>query len=224
MRGTTEFVYNDAHYRMWNSPDKIGRAFREGKIYERPLLEWVKDQRFRGTAVDVGANIGNHTLWMAAVCGLSVIAFEPVLPHVVRANVALNPHLHSRVQVFEFGLGSARGEFHHKSKGVLQPGRSDQTTDEVVDIYPMDSLVSPRGISFIKIDVEGMEVDVLKGAQKVLQISRPVLAVEEWEERTTEEVRSLLSPLGYDRVRTFGGRGRAPMAIWRSGERDLEKV
>lgn len=215
MRGTTEFVYGDAHYRMWNSPDKIGRAFREGKLYERPLLEWIREQRFKGIAVDVGANIGNHTLWMAAVCGLKVIAFEPVMPHVVRANVALNPHLHSRVQVFEYGLGSAEGEFHHTGKGVLRPGLSDQTTDEIAAVYPMDKLVPHEGVAFIKIDVEGMEVDVLKGSQKVLQTSHPALAIEEWESQTTKAVQAILSPLGYARGTVFGGRGRAPMAIWR---------
>lgn len=215
MIGTTEFLYNNAHYRMWNSPDKIGRMFRTGNIYERPLLEWVKAQRFRGVAVDVGANIGNHTLWMAAVCGLKVYAFEPVLPHVVRANVALNPHLHSKIVVFEYGLGSTAGTFHHTGKGVLQPGQSDQSTDEVVEVRLMDDLVPRASVAFIKIDVEGMEVDVLRGAQAVLQSSRPVLAIEEWEQETTESVRSLLAPLGYARVAAFGGRGRAPMGIWR---------
>lgn len=210
--GTAWHTWHGSTYGMWASPDKIGRMFAQGQLYEAALLEWVWGQKFTGSTIDVGANIGNHTLWFAKVCGLNVVAFEPVLPHVIRANVHLNL-LEDQVRVEEYGLGDEEAEYHHTSKGVLCRGPSDQSTDERLIVRPLD-MFQIENPAFIKIDVEGMEIAVLRGGMQTISEYRPTLAVEEWEVATTAEIQLLLSPLGYRRVRQFGGKGRAPMGIW----------
>jgi FkbM family methyltransferase len=210
--GVSTVTVHGVTFGMWTSPDKIGRMFSEGNIYELPLLEWIREQKFSGTAIDVGANIGNHTLWMAAVCGLRVEAFEPVLPHVINANVQLN-RLRNQVTVYPVGLGSVAGEYHHVSKGVLKVGKSDQTTDERVTVGVLDAYAF-HNVALIKIDVEGMEVDVLAGGMFTIGREKPVVVTEEWSKQTTRRIAALLGPLGYTRKHGFGGRGRAPMGIW----------
>lgn len=204
-----------ATYRMWYSPDKIGRAFASGSLYERPFLDWIYEQQFTGTALDVGANIGNHSLWMHFVCNLDVVAFEPVIPHVVRANAHLNGVLNRGVWVYDFALGDVPGVGYHVAKGEISRGKSKQSTDETFEIKRLDSLDMPHDISFIKIDVEGHEPNVLAGGVQLIQAQRPVIATEEWTPLASKKVGDILRPLGYRPAETFGGKGRAPMVCWR---------
>jgi FkbM family methyltransferase len=199
-------------YRMWYSPDKIGRSFASGTIYERPLLEWIRDQNFQGAALDVGANIGNHALWMKYICGLDVVAFEPVLPHVIRANDALNG---GYIDVRDYALGDVPSTAHHKGKGVITPGTSNESTDESFEIKRLDDIPLPDHVAFCKIDVEGFEPNVLRGGVQFLREHKPVLAVEQWGPAASAEVAKVLRPLGYVEREKFGGRGRAPMQVWR---------
>lgn len=203
-------------YEMWYSPDKIGRAFASGKLYERPFLDWIYAQNFQGTALDVGANIGNHTLWMHLACRLNVVAFEPVLPHVVRANALINGAWDDGIEVRDYALGDATGVGFHRAKGVVHQGESLQSTDESFQIKRLDDVDLPSDVAFVKVDVESFEPAVLRGGVQFLAQQRPVLAVEENTSEATREVSDVLLPLGYFRGQTFGGkRGQATVAIWR---------
>lgn len=212
--GVSTRTEGEVTYGMWTSPDKIGRIFAAGGLYESPMLDWIHQQGFSGIALDVGANIGNHTLWMAAVCGLTVHAFEPVMPHVVNANIELND-LWDRVTVHAVGLGATVGKYHHVAKGVLKAGISGQSTDEITEVTTMDSF-GFRNVSLIKIDVEGMELAVLKGGIRTIEREKPVILIEEWKQRNSAENGALLGPMGYRRVHQFGGKGKAPVGVWKA--------
>jgi len=205
---------HDVEYEMYYSPCKIGRHFAAGTLYELSMLEWIYERKIpeNAIALDVGANIGNHTLWMAAVCGLQIHAFEPVMPHAVYANVVLNS-LNHVVTVWPCGLGSEPGKFYHEGKGVLKPGQSKQSTDEAFEILRLDDL-GIEDVALMKIDVEGMELDVLKGGLATIERDRPVILTEEWEMSTTNAIQRLIGRFGYRRVHGFGGRGRAPVGVW----------
>lgn len=211
--GTSWQTHHGVEYGMWSSPDKIGRHFAEGRLYEQPLLEWIYEQDFDGLAIDIGANIGNHALWMGLVCGLETVAFEPVIPHVLRANVHLNQRLGMDVEVEPYGVGHRPGHYYHAGKGELKPGRSKESTDETLQIVTLDSY-NFAGVSFIKIDVEGMEESVLLSAVNTLRRCRPVLAIEAWTDAELRRQMKVLHPLGYATGKSFGGRGRAPMNVW----------
>ena len=133
-----------------------------------------------GVAVDVGAHIGNHTLWMAAICGLDVVAIEPNPQSVafLRENVALNG-LGARVRVLQMAAGAVPGRgampripawntglgrVHHDPKGPVQVGT-------------IDGLALPA-VAVMKIDVEGAEVAVLEGARDTVARCRPLIYVE----------------------------------------------
>ena len=134
--------------------------------------------------VEVGANIGSLTVPLARIVGPAgrVHAIEPQRPmfQMLCANLALNDlhNVHARQQ----GLGAAAGVLWVSTPqtgaianfgGIpLQP-----SGQEKVDIVTLDSLGLDR-IDLIKIDVEGMEEQVLRGGVETIRRLRPKLYVE----------------------------------------------
>jgi FkbM family methyltransferase len=166
----------------------IGKLIAEGHPYERPLLEHIYRQGFSGVAVDVGANIGNHSLWFAAVCGLPVVAFEPVTHKELRRNVEGYD-----VSVQPVALGAKPGRARHVGDWRLKPGGD-------LPVVTLDSF-GLMGVAFIKIDVEGMEPDVLAGTSDLLSREHPVIYAETWGDDATARVRKVLAPHGYRRTK-----------------------
>jgi FkbM family methyltransferase len=206
-------------YRIYESPglgpahktNLITRTVRTGVPHEAELLEHAYRQKLRGTAVDVGANVGNHTLWFAAVCGLNVVAFEPIVHRELVANVELN-RLVDRIRIEPVALGATGSKAAHFGKGRLRTGNG-QIPVRTLDSYQLDD------VSVIKIDVEGMEPDVLRGGIETIHRCRPVIYAEELHVVTHERIKSVLAPLRYGVSKRFTfprSRGRTvDMAEWR---------
>jgi FkbM family methyltransferase len=139
------------------------------------------------TVVDAGANIGSHTVSLAMLAGsLGIVhAFEPqrALFQVMCANVALNGHYN--VFPHQAGLGADAGVLHIPPVDYTDPrianfagiGLSDDNKGETVPIVTLDDLSLER-LDFFKMDVEGMEQEVLAGGRRTIERHRPVLFVE----------------------------------------------
>jgi FkbM family methyltransferase len=174
--------------------------------YELPMLE---DMRTRLSAddlvVDAGANIGNHTMYLAAVVGCRVVAFEPnaKLAEALRASLALNA-LDGKVDVRELGLGkhAGRGQFAKNIPDNL--GAQSITGGEgPLEIAPLDSIDFPAQVKAVKIDVEGMELDVLKGAAGLIQRDRPIVYVECADQVSFRQVHQWMAAENYGYWDTF---------------------
>jgi FkbM family methyltransferase len=140
-------------------------------------------------ALDIGANIGVFTVYLATAVGPSgrVYAFEPqrTLYHVLCGNLALNAL--GNVTAVHGALGSRPDSIfvpaidYAKAGNFggleLAPYREGACAGESVSVSTLDSL-SLAQCNFIKIDVEGMERDVLAGATQTLVRCRPLLYVE----------------------------------------------
>ena len=134
------------------------------------------------TVVDAGAHIGVHTVGFAELVGPSgqVFAFEPqrALYHLLCGNLALNGY--SRVSAFQAGLASTARSITVAATEVSESldGASGAQTQarEQVPTAPLDSFGLVQ-CHFIKVDVDGMELDVLKGATETLVKHHPVLYV-----------------------------------------------
>lgn len=187
---------------------KIAAHIRSGVPYEQPLLEHIYRAGYEGVAVDAGANIGNHTLWLAAMCRLNVVAFEPVKHADLSRNLDLNPHIAGKVTVHPVALGATTGTASHVSKGRLDPD-SGTLPVRPLDAYGLD------GVRIIKIDVEGMEPQVLQGAEVTIRRSRPVIFAEEWGQPEHADIAAVLEPWGYRMTRTFSSKGSpTPVGRW----------
>jgi len=136
--------------------------------------------------IDVGANIGLYTC-LAANRGKQVIAFEPLNSNldVLYRNISSNNF--SSVEVFPLGLASHSGVerlFGSGTGASLIPGWADSMTDSYhfISVSTLDCILNTRfrGVPLlIKMDVEGLELAVLNGAEQTLQLSpRPTWLVE----------------------------------------------
>ncbi len=155
-------------------------------------------------ALDIGANLGYFTLLMAHCAGPqgSVHAFEPN-PHMqlrLEQNVALNPECAARVKIQKCALGGKKGEAEfycpvngrEGTGGLKDTGRAPVERVIKVEVVTLDEFVAREGIEkigFIKMDIEGGELDVLRGAADTLARMRPVILFEAYEENT--------APYGY---------------------------
>jgi FkbM family methyltransferase len=165
---------------------KVERIMWTG-IYEAPLIRLLQSLDTRGwTCCDVGANVGAITLALAKFVGPTgkIYSFEPGPPNLsrLRANLSLNCNVANRVQVIEAGVGRIPGElFWAEERG--NPGNAlvGATGSHKIGIITLDEFVRERSISkldFLKIDVEGMELDVMQGGAETLRRFRPMLYFE----------------------------------------------
>ena len=135
--------------------------------------------------VDIGANIGNHTLFYAnELHAGKVISFEAVenIFQILKINVEVN-QLQDRVEIFNCGLSDKSGkaiirDFDPENIG----GTNLQAGGGNITLKTLDEFDLPK-VDFIKIDVEGMEPQVLNGAVKTIEKHRPFLVVESFADK-----------------------------------------
>ncbi|MBQ9479069.1 MAG: FkbM family methyltransferase, partial [Selenomonadaceae bacterium] len=136
--------------------------------------------------VDVGANIGNHTLFFAnELNAAKIIAFEPIAStfKILNFNIRLN-RLDDRVELRNEGLSNRQGR---AAVGVYNPNNTGGTVlneegnDGDISVMTLDAL-NLQSIALLKIDVEGMEMKVLEGALETIKRTRPIVFVEAFPE------------------------------------------
>lgn len=139
------------------------------------------------TFIDIGANIGLMSLHAGhSLNGKGrVVAFEPVQFFFDKLNANINLNKFQNIQTIKKGVGSVATKIPIYLDGgcpsVISTYRDEKGKTEMIDIEPLDDIVKNENITnidFIKIDVEGFEFDVLKGAQKTIVEYKPVLCIE----------------------------------------------
>jgi FkbM family methyltransferase len=191
---------------MFHANDRyIGRSLdMYGEFSELEIALFKQFVRPGMTIIDVGANIGAHTIYFAGAVGPTgrVIAFEPqrVLYQMLCGNVALN--LHNNVVAVHSGLGAISGNIRVPlidysrggNFGGVELGQSEN--GERVPLQRLDSC-GLKSCHFIKIDVEGMEKAVLEGSKSILDEHQPVLYVENDRGEKSAELIEWLLTNGY---------------------------
>jgi len=156
-------------------------------VYERPLQQWLREHVEPGsTCLDVGAAAGYFTVLMAKLAGSdgAVYAFEPSeLCERITYHVELNKRSYTLAPVSAY-----------KRFVVAQSDRSDPSSVSVDDIVQDASL---NRVDIIKIDVDGAEADVLRGAHRTLERFHPHLCVEVHSRDLLDEVQHIGSRYGY---------------------------
>ncbi|MBT6118582.1 MAG: FkbM family methyltransferase [Rhodospirillaceae bacterium] len=196
------FIYNMLDRYVGRSLDRYGE-FSESEIA-------LFDQLLRPgcVAFDVGANIGAHTIWLAGKVGEKgrVVAFEPqrVIHQMLCANLALNgcENVYALWAAAGQTGGSARvPRLDYRAEnnfgGIpLAPANSTDETSEGVPAMRIDDVQVPR-CDLIKIDVEGMEQEVVAGAERIIRKYRPMLYVENDRRDRAEALVGALRSLDY---------------------------
>ena len=161
--------------------------------YEADELAFVRGVLRPGdTAIDVGAHIGFFTIHMAALVGAAgrIYAFEPVAANaeLLERSIAEN-RFHERVVTQRAAVGATSGtatltfprETLNTGGAYVLPGGGTPLAGNLtasVPLVALDDLPIDRPVRFIKMDVEGAEPQVLRGAVRLLERDRPVILSE----------------------------------------------
>jgi len=178
--------------------DGIGTTMVDrGCIYEVDILDYIRLKYPRHQNIlDIGANIGTHTVYFAEYLEHTAIhAFEPqpstfaLLTQNTQGYA--NVHLHNAACSDEIRKASMTpAEGFMSDSGLL-----DSVGD--IDVVRVDSF-GFTDVSFMKIDVEGHEDRVLKGAMETINVCHPVIILEAHAHLQLRDTFDILKPIGYN--------------------------
>lgn len=193
----------------------IDRTIAIESVFEPDTTRLVEEIVRPGMHVlDVGANVGYYTLLLARAVGPSgrVWAFEPTSTFArdLTWHVEHNG-FRDRVVLLPFGLSdrhvSSLISIDDVSATLHWAGESPAPAHESIELRPLDGLVEEIGLSrvdFIKVDVDGHEPHLLRGAQETLRKFQPTMVMELAQHclhvahSDVREVARQLSALGYE--------------------------
>jgi FkbM family methyltransferase len=216
--------------------DYMARVIREtGTFYERDVLEAIRASLRRTpappgkqrTAIDAGAFVGTHSIYFAKFCGCdSVLAFEANAATfaLLQRNIAGNK-LDSVVRPVHAALGERSGHAELIHEVVLGNTGSSKVQFGVgeLPVVALDELPDLDQLALIKVDVEGAELDVLRGALSVIARHRPLLCIEVHAPGHLLAVLRMLAPHGYRIIDCLGfsptylleASTAPPRSVWR---------
>lgn len=200
--GTVVFPANDQY---------VGRSFKEyGEFSELEVDIFRKCVKEGDLVVDIGANVGAHTLALSRIVGSKggVYSLEPQVPifYCLCATIALNGL--DNVMCLNEAVGKERGllyfpfpsaseEYNHGGVSASEIPIEGISQYDVI-CNPLDGWSIPAPVTFIKIDVEGMELEVLQGGMNFIAANKPTLYVECDRPEKLQDLCEELAKQGYD--------------------------
>lgn len=171
-----------------NPHDSIQAHHNVGSFYEVEELELLTRLVPSGAHIlDIGANIGNHSVWFEKILGArSITPIEPQARMV--ALYRTNCQLNGLKTIDERYLGLALGDVNQSGDVRIEQNfnpagaRIEPSATGEIRIRIGDEVLAGDNFDFVKIDVEGAELNVLRGLKKLFARCRPLLFVEVWEE------------------------------------------
>jgi FkbM family methyltransferase len=173
------------------------------------LRKYIKDSGIEiNTIIDVGANIGNHTIYLTKMLGaLHTYSFEPFEPayDTLVDNICLNK-LCFEVSAYNIALGDndmPAKVFYTNSvheKDNIGNTKIMQCPEGDMKVSVLDDINIPNKIDFMKIDVEGFEARVILGAKETILRDKPLIWVESFPENFVM-TNYILETLGYEIVK-----------------------
>jgi FkbM family methyltransferase len=197
------------------------------------VLDWLEDNVSQnGVFFDVGANVGEYSLYASSLMNstLQIYSFEPreISRNHMLATLKLNKI--QNVNLLPFALSDIDGRSFLRQSSIKNPfyGKSRiqnknnsikirkdmknnmfkkiRKIDELVQLRSVDSLIESRMVSppnLIKIDVEGHELQVIKGMADLLSSKYPTTILLEVEKRNFDELQYIMSEFGYTKVEVY---------------------
>ncbi|ATI03997.1 MULTISPECIES: FkbM family methyltransferase [Cycloclasticus] len=183
-------------------------------FYEIELLKYMKFalRKRSGFILDVGANIGNHSVFFGLIMNRKVVCFEanPSVFGILERNLNKN---HVIYEAFNFGLGAEDASFeinetHEGAKDNIGAVKLSKALGGEIRVKPLDKVFNEikfqrDGLVAIKVDIEGMEPAMLKGATGVLKNYRPDLFVEINDDAAMKKIERILFQLDYKKLYSY---------------------
>ena len=174
-------------------------------LYERETTRLLMDMKPK-IFIDIGAHVGRFSIILAKK-GSKVISVEPSKSNFnqLNKNIKLNS-LQDSIIALNVGCSDKKGKetlyFVSQNEGLSSLEKKDNATKETIMVKRLDEIcrelkLSPESISVIKADVEGFELNVLKGAARILRESSPILVIEITDKGRERKIREFLDKFGF---------------------------
>ena len=130
------------------------------------------------TVIDAGANFGWYSIHFAQLVGQNgnVFSFEPIPETYEELNSNIKLNSCQNIKAFDFALGNKDGTISLVASEFLKYSKRIQTTMRKLDDVIKEQKINK--VDFIKADIEGGELNMLKGAEKLLEYFRPKILIE----------------------------------------------
>jgi FkbM family methyltransferase len=172
------------------------------------LFEYIKPGQ---TVLEAGANNGTETVLLSRLVGSTgkVIAFEPVkhIYQTLQLNLSINHCTNVLTEQMALGESDEQLYFNVLSEDFCNQGMASKYDEKSADAKVLVQQTSVdlwlnknniRNIDFIKMDIQGAEIELLKGAQYIIQKSKPIIFTEATEDfLSIKKLFDALSELGY---------------------------
>jgi FkbM family methyltransferase len=158
-------------------------------FYELDILQSLdKILNENSIVIDIGANVGNHTVYWGKITNVKKIYFfEPIKStfNILSKNIEIN-YLSEKVKLYNIGLSDivTKGKIEKYSTdniGATMISKADEGDIELNKLDNIKEIIEEPRIDFVKIDVEGAEKDVLSGAIQFFNKYKPIVFIESFE-------------------------------------------
>jgi FkbM family methyltransferase len=181
----------------------------ELSILNNEVFGYIKKRDIKpgDIVIDCGAYSGVFSIYANKKSGSSgkVLAFEPDKKNssILKKNILLNKC--EKIKVIELGVFSEKNVLHFKQEGA--GSKIEKNGDSKIKVVDLDSelkrlKIPYEKISFIKIDIEGAEIEAIDGMRKLLAKGKPFLAIATYHirdgEKTYKKVEAKLKRFGYN--------------------------
>jgi len=195
--------------------DMMGRgSVGEGKKWEPHILEFTKffKNNFKlSNIIDVGANFGYHTLFFSKEASKDVFSFEPQPQNLQLLKNNIKNNNISNVKIFPFAVSDNENPIYipviDDNTTITNMGditlQNNKTNNNVKVVSVLLDRIPIFEIDLIKIDVQGWELNVLRGATNTIKRDKPILLIEFEIDQfvktntTCEQVANFIRELGY---------------------------
>jgi FkbM family methyltransferase len=186
--GFRKFYLEDISFDIFLNPtnEAVDHTIAAQGSFEPGILKLIrKELKNTDTFLDIGANIGQHSLYASHFCK-KVISFEPLSDIHSQFTKSIYKNRFYNIFLHKLALGSETKELpiyvHQQNVGASSIFTSeDRKLKEYIQVEKLDSFIEKieiEKVDFMKIDVEGYEWEVLQGAEKVIASQKPKIIIE----------------------------------------------
>lgn len=174
-----------------NAPRDLIQNIQLSKLtfFELDILQSIdKFINEKSVIIDIGANVGNHTVYWANITNVKKIySFEPIVTtfSILAKNIEIN-NLNDKVKIYNLGLSDTPTtgkikEYYTDNTGMTRIAKADDGDIKLDKLDNIKEIMAEPAIDFVKIDVEDFEKNVLNGATQFFDKYKPAVFIESFD-------------------------------------------
>lgn len=159
--------------------DYLPKALAEEQYFDKKIINFTEGESF----IDGGAYDLETSLKFCSICKNQGIrdyysyAFEPDLKSFEKCKGVLEKSRTDRIKLINAGLWNEKTVLNFDNRGAITSSITKKDTGTRIDTVSLDDAMDGKNVTFIKLDIEGAELNALKGASDIIRTQHPKLAI-----------------------------------------------